>query len=387
MVFVPQKSIEQVDPPRSPKETLPTMYDLPSEDPEEPGLPDEFHDLQPQLLSRTLWLIHRDREHCFTASDLNLYYDVKHPLWHKRPDWFLVVDVPRLYDGCDLRRSYVIWQEGQSPSVVVEFLSPGTEREDLGPFYQKDFNGEEVANEIDEEVADEIDLQTGVPSNGESNGESNSKSTPNLPQRLTRPKPPGKFEVYEQYLRIPHYIVYSRYTQQLRYFKLDGGQYRQQQIQLQNPGIWLADLEVGLGIWDGVFEGVPSHWLRWCDRNGNWLLTDTEQKQLEKEQAQLEKKQAQLEKEQAQLEREQAQLEKEQAQLEKEQAQLEKEQAQLEKEQAQLEKEQAQLEKEQAQAQLRQAVCNLLATGMEASQVAQILGLSDAQVQAFVIEE
>lgn len=30
------------------------MYDLPSEDPEESGLPDEFHDLQPQLLSRSL---------------------------------------------------------------------------------------------------------------------------------------------------------------------------------------------------------------------------------------------------------------------------------------------------------------------------------------------
>ena len=40
----------QTDPPRSAKEFLPTMYDLPSEDPEEPGLPDEFHLLQPQLL-------------------------------------------------------------------------------------------------------------------------------------------------------------------------------------------------------------------------------------------------------------------------------------------------------------------------------------------------
>jgi hypothetical protein len=40
----------QTDPPRPPQEVLPTMYDLPSEDPEEPGLPDEFHDLQPQLL-------------------------------------------------------------------------------------------------------------------------------------------------------------------------------------------------------------------------------------------------------------------------------------------------------------------------------------------------
>jgi len=32
------------------------MYDLPSEDPEEPGLPDEYHYLQPQLLSATFHL-------------------------------------------------------------------------------------------------------------------------------------------------------------------------------------------------------------------------------------------------------------------------------------------------------------------------------------------
>ncbi|WP_448563149.1 hypothetical protein [Trichothermofontia sp.] len=36
-----------------PRETLPTMYDLPSEDPEEPGLPDEFHIMQPRLLQET----------------------------------------------------------------------------------------------------------------------------------------------------------------------------------------------------------------------------------------------------------------------------------------------------------------------------------------------
>ena len=39
--------------PRPPWETMPTMYDLPSENPEEPGLPDEFHDFQPQLLRET----------------------------------------------------------------------------------------------------------------------------------------------------------------------------------------------------------------------------------------------------------------------------------------------------------------------------------------------
>ena len=36
------------------KTRLPTMYDLPSEDPEEPGLPDEFHYYQPQLLRENI---------------------------------------------------------------------------------------------------------------------------------------------------------------------------------------------------------------------------------------------------------------------------------------------------------------------------------------------
>ncbi|MDP5337981.1 MAG: hypothetical protein NWQ28_05335, partial [Nodularia sp. (in: cyanobacteria)] len=40
----------QTDPPLSPEEVLPTMYDLMSEDPEESGLPDHFHLLQPRLL-------------------------------------------------------------------------------------------------------------------------------------------------------------------------------------------------------------------------------------------------------------------------------------------------------------------------------------------------
>jgi Uma2 family endonuclease len=37
----------------------------------------------------------------------------------------LSVGVPWLYGGQDLRLSYVTWQEGKGPEVVVEFLSPG----------------------------------------------------------------------------------------------------------------------------------------------------------------------------------------------------------------------------------------------------------------------
>src|SRR5512147_2811593 len=85
--------VPQTDPPRSPRETLPTMYDLPSEDPEEPGLPDEFHAMQPRLLQETCQSPILGTDTLFFGTDLNLYYDWQHTLWHKRPDWFLVIGV------------------------------------------------------------------------------------------------------------------------------------------------------------------------------------------------------------------------------------------------------------------------------------------------------
>jgi Uma2 family endonuclease len=213
----------------------PTMHDLPSENPKEPGLPDDYHDLQPQLLSRTLHLSGYSESEIYTASDLNLYYDLSHPLWYKRPDWFLVVGVPLLHpDGEGDRNSYVIWQEQVSPAIVVEFLSPGTEADDLGRFFAK----------------------------------------PTKPQLANLP--PSKFMVYEQVLQVPHYIVFDKRDRNLRYFKLVDGTYQEQAIAPTNPRIWIADLEIGLAIWQGTFAGRPKAWLRWCDGNGNLLLTDTE---------------------------------------------------------------------------------------------------------------
>ncbi|MBD1940449.1 Uma2 family endonuclease [Microcoleus sp. FACHB-68] len=246
--------VEQSDPPLSPRETLPTMYDLPSENPEEPGLPDEFHDLQPELLRRTFCPRPYFPDLLFAGSDINLYYDVRHQNRYKRPDWFGVVGVPRLYDGHDLRMSYVIWQEGVSPFVVVELLSPGTEKEDLG-------ETERGANQ-----------------------------------------PPGKWEVYERILRIPYYVVFNRYNDQLRAFSLQAGSY--QELELSEPKIWMPDIDLGLGLWQGVYEGLDRLWLRWYDAEGNWILTEEEaaQRQAEAAQQQAEAAQRQAEAAQQQLE-------------------------------------------------------------------------------------
>lgn len=82
-----------------PKEQLPTQYDLPSEAPEDPGVPDEFHVYQPQLLRETFRPSLCDPAQLFIAADINLYYDPHHPLWYKRPDWFAVLGRPPARPG------------------------------------------------------------------------------------------------------------------------------------------------------------------------------------------------------------------------------------------------------------------------------------------------
>ncbi|OLP17903.1 hypothetical protein BST81_12655 [Leptolyngbya sp. 'hensonii'] len=248
--------VEQTDPPRPAWEVLPTMYDLPSENPEEPGLPDEFHDWQPQLLSATFRLQDYAADRIFTASDLNLYYDVRHPLWYKRPDWFAVIGVPRLHENRDLRLSYVIWQEGVSPFIAVELLSPGTEREDLGQT--------ERAN----------------------------------------PDPPTKWQVYEQILRIPYYVVFDRYTDRLRAFSLNQAHY--QPLELPDDRLWLPDLNMGLGLWQGRYQGLERLWLRWYDAAGDWIATDSERLSLEQQRADQEQQRADQERQRADQEQQRA---------------------------------------------------------------------------------
>lgn len=228
--------------PRPAWETLPTMYDLPSEDPSKLGLPDEFHDFQPQLLRETCQPPHYDREAMFIGTDLNLYYDSRNHLWYKRPDWFLVLGVTRAQQQQDMRWSYVVWQEGIAPFLVVELLSPGTEGEDLGQTLRS-------AN-----------------------------------------KPPTKWQAYEQYMRIPYYVIFDRYENQLRVFELMPTQY--QEVELAEAKFWFRDIELGLGVWQGKYQNTEGLWLRWYDGAGNWIPTAQELAQQEYQRAEREHQRA-----------------------------------------------------------------------------------------------
>ncbi|BBD60178.1 hypothetical protein NIES2109_29730 [Nostoc sp. HK-01] len=121
----------------------------------------------------------------------------------------------------------MIWQEGIAPFVVVELLSPGTEKEDLG----------QTLREVNQ--------------------------------------PPTKWEVYERVLRVPYYIVFDRYSDKLQAFQLVADRYSE--IDLNIPRIWMPSLQLGLGLWQGSYQGIERLWLRWYDADGNWIPTPVEQ--------------------------------------------------------------------------------------------------------------
>ncbi|MFM7424005.1 MAG: Uma2 family endonuclease [Elainella sp.] len=225
----------QPDPSQPLQKPLPTMYDLPSEDPEDPGLPDEFHLAQPRLLDDTCRPPNYRLDQIFTASDLNIYYDARRPLWYKRPDWFLVLGIARARQQQDLRLSYVAWQEVVPPFLVVELLSPGTEAEDLG----------QTLREVNQ--------------------------------------PPTKWQVYEQLLRVPYYIIYDRYATQFRAFRHVATCY--EELPLPEQRLWLAEIQMGLGLWQGSYRETTGLWLRWYDAQGNWLPSPSEQLQQERQRA------------------------------------------------------------------------------------------------------
>jgi len=242
------------------EETLPDMYDLPSENPED-YVPDMYHPWQAQLLSETFEPPDYDYDRRITATELYIYYDVHNTRYYKQPDWFAVLGNDFLYKKHDIRRSYVIWKEKVIPSVVVELLSPKNRKEDLG--------------------------QTTRQLNG----------------------PPTKWEVYEQILGIPYYVVFDRYTDELRIFQLKGNRYHEQN--LTDNRMWLEELKLGVGLWHGEYNHLKRLWLRWYDAMDEWIPTPTEK---EKQRAETEKQRAETEKTQRESIQEQIEKERERTQ-------------------------------------------------------------------------
>ena len=122
-----------------------------------------------------------------------------------------MLGVPKFYHGNELRYSYVVWQEQVVPFLIIELLSEGTEAEDLG----------QTVRDIKQ--------------------------------------PPTKWQVYEQILQVPYYLVFSRDPNQLRVFQWHAGRY--QAVTLRDDSVWLPQIQLGIGLWYGNYQGLERQWI------------------------------------------------------------------------------------------------------------------------------
>lgn len=181
----------------------------------------------------------------FTASNYGICTRLDGKTVVKAPDWVWVpaTTVPRQ----EIERSYTPHLEGDTPLVVMEFLS-----------YTQ-------------------------------GGEYSIKSS----------YPPGKWFYYEQVLRVPYYAIFQPREGTIEAFSLaDSGIY--EQIEPSQDGrYWLADISLFLGVWEGTHFDRTGYWLRWWDTDGQMLLWGEELTEQERQKAQQERQKAQQERQKA----------------------------------------------------------------------------------------
>lgn len=207
---------------------LPSQDQLPCSD----GVPMETqrHKMQMDLLLETLypWLAARDNG--YIGGNMFVYYSssqLKNQDF-KGPDFFAVLDVPKAE-----RKSWVLWEEGKSPDVVIELLSESTAEQDKN----------------------------------------------------------GKKLVYQDQMRVPEYFWYDPFDPaDWRGFRLVGGVYQDMELDVDNRYI-SEKLGLALVRWSGDYNDVEAVWLRWETLAG--VLMPTKNELLQQAQVQAEAAQAQ----------------------------------------------------------------------------------------------
>jgi Uma2 family endonuclease len=227
-----------------------TEDDLPSSD----GIPMETqrHYSQMVLLIQSLKNYWKDRQDCYVGGDMFVYFSpnqVRNEDF-RGPDVFVVQNAPKRE-----RKSWVVWQEGKSPDVVIELMS---------------------------------------------------ESTAVFDKTL-------KKEVYQDRLQVPEYFLYDPFSEELLGYRLIGGVYHP--IAADAQGRLLSE-QTGLLLvhWQGEYDDIHTDWLRWATLDGSVLPTEGE----EKEQAERKAEQFRRESEQFRRESEQFRRESEQFRRESE---------------------------------------------------------------------
>ncbi|MBO3457528.1 Uma2 family endonuclease [Aetokthonos hydrillicola Thurmond2011] len=223
----------------------PTQAELPYDD----GVPmeSERHKAQMDLLIDGLspWLA--ERADGFVGGNMFVYFSlaqVKNQDF-RGPDFFAVLEVPK-----GERRSWVVWEEGKAPDVVIELLSNSTAQQDK--------------NE--------------------------------------------KKLIYQNQLRVSEYFWFDPFKpDDWAGFFLKQGIYQPLNFNEQNQLV-SQSLNLALQLWQGTYKGIDATWLRWARIKGELLLTYEEQERSRAEQERLRAEQERSRAEKAELQLEQVQL-------------------------------------------------------------------------------
>jgi Uma2 family endonuclease len=190
----------------------PTEDELPCDD----GMPMETqrHALQMQLLIDSLRLFWADRTDAYVGGNMFIYFSleqVRHQDF-RGPDFFAVLGVPK-----HERKSWVVWQEGKGPDVVIELLSESTVAQDKGE----------------------------------------------------------KKDIYQDCLRVPEYFWFDPFTAEWAGFALRNRGY--EPLTEDSQGRLISQcLGLALLRWDGIYQDVEARWLRWATMEGVLLPTPQE---------------------------------------------------------------------------------------------------------------
>jgi Uma2 family endonuclease len=190
-------------------------------------------------LTESLELAVRLSANALTITNYGICATLNNKIVVKAPDWGFIpsIRVPRE----EVKRSYTPQLQGDFPVIVMEFLS--------------DTEG----------------------------GEYSSKPT----------YPPGKWFYYEQVLKVPNYAIFEPETGVLEVYRLDNSGQYQLQTPDENNRLWIAEMNLFLGIWQGSRENRTGYWLRWWDEHGELLLWGSELATKERQRAEQERQRAQ----------------------------------------------------------------------------------------------
>ncbi len=102
-------------------------------------------------------------------------------------------------------------------------------------------------------------------------------------------------------------------------FQLKCGRYRKQRL-TKEKRFFIKDIQLGLGIWEELYQQVERAWLRWYDATGEWIPTLAERLEEIERQVFLERRRADTEQQRAEAKQQQVAMERCHAEAERQRA-------------------------------------------------------------------